>query len=332
MVTIEDVAKRAGVSKSTVSRFLNGHKIQRENELRVQEAITHLDYQENYLAKSLRSSKTRTIGFLVNNMVNNFTMLVSAELEKELAKQNYTFMICDFQNTEELYHKKLNLLVNHQVDGLVLLESGSDWSDPKFLNSLNIPVVSINAPYDHPRVDSIFSDDLAKTQLVIAKMIEMGHTRMGVIAAPQNKHTAAERLNGVELAFRTAGLNMKNLVVRFGDYTRESGYQAANKLIDIDNVDCIFTCAYTMSQGALQAINEKGLHVGKDISYGCFDYQETSTTHYPNPTTICPDTKTIGKLAANQLLASIENKTLSSGMKIAVPDKIRWTKSIVDKR
>lgn len=332
MATIQEVAACAGVSVGTVSRYLNGHKLKPANEKKVKDAVKKLNYHENYLAKSLRSNQTMTIGLLINNMQNHFATDVVSRLEIELELNDYSIILSGFSNNKDLYERKLKTLFDRKIDGLILFEGRQEWPGKEMLKDLSIPAIAISSPYDMEHIDSITADDLLATQKVISKMIELGHEKIGIIAAPQREYSAKERLSGAKLAFKLSGLPEENLVIKYGDYSRESGYHAMLELLEEDKCECIFVCNFNMSRGALQAVYEKNLRIGENLSFACFDYQETLPLFYPHITTICPDTGSIGGIAAQQLLNAINTKTLCKNKTICVPNKIIWNKSIVDLR
>lgn len=327
MATIQQVAALAGVSTGTVSRYLNGAKIKESNRQRIDAAVAELGYHRNLLAGSLRSRKSRSVGLLVNNMLNHFATSAIAAIEREMELDNYIILLAGFRNDPEVFEQKLELLLDRQVDGLVLFEGDASWSPSKILERSGVPVVSVSALYDSPCVDSVLADSRTSAKRVATEMLRAGHERLGVIAGPQHEHVSRERLEGIREAVAEAGLAENSLTVYLGDYSRKSGYAGLVDLVEGHGLDTVFCCNYGMGQGALQAVAERGLVIGEDFNYASYDYFDLASLFYPRITTICPPTGAIGTYAASHLLELIEAGTPASGQVTAFPDLITWQPS-----
>lgn len=327
--TIQEVAKRAGVSAGTVSRYLNGYKLKQRNADAIEQAIAELDYRPNLMARSLRRNRSMTIGLLINNMQNNLAMQVVAQVETEMEQNDYSILLSGFREDRAVFEQQLRTLVSRGIDGLIMFEV--PWSvdpDNDPVQELDIPVLAINMPYDSPNVDSILPMNRESSHEVVAKMIACGHDRIGIIAAPLHEYVSRERLGGVLDAVLEAGLPPENVHVLFGDYTPRSGRARMAELLDF-GINAVFVCNYKMSQGALQAARERGRTIGTDLSYACYDYYDTHELLYPRLTTICPPTQEMGSLAAARLLKMIDNDERGSGKRTMLPNTITWQPSII---
>ena len=332
MSTIQEVARRAGVSAGTVSRYLNGYKLKQRNAHAIERAIAELGYRPNLTARSLRSSRSMTVGLLINNMQNNLAAQVVAQVESEMELHDYTIMLSGFREDRSAFERQLQTLVARGVDGLILFEvpwSVDTGSDP--VRALDIPVVALNMPYDSPNVDSILPMNRRSSFEVASRMIALGHERMGVIAAPLREYVSRERLGGVLDAMAQAGLPSGNAIVTYGDYSPGSGRARMGELLDA-GLDCVFVCNFKMGQGALQAVSERGRAIGRDLSYACYDYADTHDFFYPRLTTICPPSQELGRVAASRLLEMIARGERGSGRRTELPNTISWQPSIVDVR
>jgi LacI family transcriptional regulator len=329
VANIQDVAKLAGVSAGTVSRYLNGYKLKAENNERVESAIRELDYHPNNLARGLRSNRTNSIGLLIRNMRNHLAASIVAQVEVQMELHDYSIILSGFLNDPRVFERRLELMLAHKVDGIILFEGQSTWPGSRLLDGVGIPVISINSPYELPSVNSILVSDRESSAEVVTRMIECGHDQIGIIAAPQDEYVACERLGGVYDAFARAGLPKDHAHVRFGDFSPESGYNAMRGFLEEDHLDAVFACNYKMGQGALQASAELGRRIGEDLSYVTFDYFDTSDVFYPALTTVCPPVEEMGDVASHQLLEHIDNGTLATGETVTIPHKITWRHSIV---
>lgn len=183
MATIQQAAALAGVSTGTVSRYLNGAKIKESNRQRIDAAVAELGYHRNLLAGSLRSRKSRSVGLLVNNMLNHFATSAIAAIEREMELDNYIILLAGFRNDPEVFEQKLELLLDRQVDGLVLFEGDASWSPSKILERSGVPVVSISALYDSPCVDSVLVDSRTSAKRVATEMLRAGHWHLCGLAS-----------------------------------------------------------------------------------------------------------------------------------------------------
>lgn len=327
--TIQEVAKRAGVSAGTVSRYLNGHQLKAANQSRVEAAIEELGYRSNYLARSLRSKRSMSIGLLINNMLNHFAVSVVAQVERKMELNDYNIILSGFREEREVFVRKLENLLDRRVDGLILCEPIADERAQKLIEQSGIPTLAISNPLPYSCVDNILATSRKSCCSVITSMIEAGHTRIGVLAASQEEYVSRERLAGALEAFDRAGLPRRNAVVRIGGYARECGYRDMMHLVQEDRVDCVFALNYGRSQGAQQALSELGLRVGEDISFACYDYQDTKTYFHPSITTVCPPAVEIGSMAATEILSMIEEGRSGSGATTYVDEDIAWLPSII---
>ncbi len=324
MATIQQVAALAGVSTGTVSRYLNGARVKDATKESIDAAVAELGYHRNLLAGSLRSRKSRSVGLLVNNMLNHFA---TSAIEREMELGNYIILLAGFRNDPAVFEQKLGLLLDRQVDGIVLFEGDAAWSPGRLVERSGIPVISVSSPYDSPCVDSVVADSRASARRVAREMLRAGHERLGVIAGPQHEHVSSERLEGVREAVAEAGLPEGSLTVYLGDYSRESGYAGLVDLVEGHGLDTVFCCNYGMGQGALQAVAERGLVIGEDLNYASYDYFDLASLFYPRITTICPPTGAIGTYAASHLLELVEAGVPASGEVTTFPDLITWQPS-----
>ena len=328
MATIQEVAKLANVSVGSVSRYLNGHKLKDANMKQIEAAIQKLDYQQNYSAKGLKSNRTMSIGLLMNNAQSIFSAAMIATLADELEKLGYSMLFSGFQKNKSQLGTKLDFLLSRKVDGLIVFEAEQEWQETKKLKNLDIPVVSINTPLDFPKVDSITMDNRESTKLVVKKMIAYGHKEIGIIAGLQKDYIARERLEGALEAFEEMQVPLiGHAKIYYGDYSKESGYAGLNSLLQ-QQTSAIFVCNYNMSLGALQAISEKEIQLGEELSFASFDYFDASDIFKPKLTVIRQPVTDISLLAAEQIVKKIQEENTVDGEKFVIPNKILWRDSV----
>ncbi|KAF1297134.1 LacI family transcriptional regulator [Enterococcus sp. JM4C] len=331
MATIQEVAKYAGVSVGSVSRYLNGYTLKADNMSKIMEAIAALDYRENLLAKGLKSNQSLSVGLLVNNMGSNFSSTLVAKIAEEMERAGYSLLLSGFQGDPEQVQKKIDFMLSRSVDGLILFEVEQHWPEIQALKELDLPVLSINTPVEFEKVDSILVNNQQSTKEVILRMLHLGHEKMGIIAAPQKDYVAQERLSGVLAAYEEAGISTDNLAIYYGDYSKESGIKGATYLLNEEKVSALFVCNYNMSLGALQVIYEAGLQLGQDLSFASYDYFEASEIFTPKLTVIKQPILEIGTLAANRMIERIQQKNQLSGETLVLNNEVLWRDSIAQK-
>ena len=327
VATIQEVARLAGVSTGTVSRYLNGYQLKESNRKRVQDAIDALGYQRNVLAQGLRSNRTMTVGMLMNNETSLVSSSMVSEIENTLEAHDYTVIISGFRSNGELFEKKLETLLSRQIDGLIVFEADGAWASVAALGRASVPVVAINSPLPVPGVDCVLANDRESCRQVVEKMIEFGHDRIGLITSATDGYAALERQAGAIEAFEAAGLPKSSVLVRHGDSGRPSSFGIAIDLIERDRIDALFVCNYSMSQGAMQAIMESGLKIGTNFTYAAYEYFDKNAMFYPRFTAVCPPVAETARIATDVLLHRIEEPDYPSGQVITLANRINWQDS-----
>lgn len=328
MATIQEVAQLAGVSVGSVSRYLNGHQLKEANMKKIESAIKDLNYKENYFAKGLKSNRTMSVGLLMNNLQSMFSSIMVSTVGDELERQGYSMLLSAFRNGHSQVKEKLNFLLSRQVDGLIIFEADQEWEEIKQLKQLELPIISVNTPLDFAKVDSIVMNNRESTKNVIQKMIDYGHQEIGIIASHQTDYIAQERLKGAMDAFDERGLSIEHAHIYYGNYSKESGYKGMNHLLSDKAVTAVFVCNHNMSLGALQAIYEKGIKIGEEISFANFDYFEQSNIFYPKITAVKQPVEKIGRLVADRIVEKIQNHNQLDGKKYVMKNEIIWSNSV----
>lgn len=319
MVSIREVAKAAGVSVGSVSRYLNGQRLKAANMDKIKAAIDELGYQENIIAKGLKNNKSFSVGLLMNNMSSRLSADLVASIEEVMETDGYSILLSGFEGSSKRTADKIDYLVRHAIDGLIIFEADENWSGMERLADLDIPVISLNSPNQLANVDSILVDDQGSVERLIKHLITQGHQHIGVIAAPQTDYTAHERLKGVQKAVK--GHPEVQLTVYYGDYSRPSGFEGAQTLSEA-GADAVFACNYNMSLGASEYFNRAGIQIDKDISFTYFDYLDEMSTLIANRLVIQQPAKEIGWMSAERLLDRINGNVDNVGATFTFQDII----------
>ena len=237
MPTIYDVAKRAGVSAMTVSRVINGKKdVKPETRERVLKAIEEIGYVPNSLARSFVLQRTRTIGLVITDITNPFFTTLARGVEDTAMRNQFSVIFCNTDEDPEKEVLYLELLARKRVDGVILASASGKRTPLKSILVRNIPVVLIDREIEGlDDVDIVKGDSVYGAYLLTKHLIELGHRRIGIIVGSKNISTAEDRVEGYKRALKDAGIPLDEELIKFGKYSRESGYNFTKELLSLEN-------------------------------------------------------------------------------------------------
>ncbi len=308
-VTSQDVAKLAGVSRTTVSLVLNnvpGTHIPESTRQRVLEAARKLHYYPAAAARSLASGKTHVIGLVLCEgpdkvSADAFLPDVMRGIADEVSNHDYTllFRAGVVPGDPNSYIK---LVRGHHVDGLIVSAPRSD--DPNLLELARsgFPLV-LHGRLPGSNIPFVDVDNIGGAEKAVNHLIELGHRRIGLITnAPISFTSSKARLKGYRNALEAAGIPLDEDLIRFGYYLPETGYKAMMELLALANrPTAVFVASDVVAMGALAAIHEKGLKVPEEIAIVGFDDIFASAYTIPALTTVRLPAYDLGKEAARML-------------------------------
>lgn len=281
MANMREVARRAGVSVGTVSRYLNGMKIRQDNAEAVARAVKELDYHPSIIGRALTTQRSYAIGILVASVSNVFVSSSIAEMETLLERRGYSSLFMDFHGDVNILKQKITLLRQRCVDGLIIFLSEVDAHRLEFLDAVDVPVIVIDNPVEHGDIDSIVVDNAQSSAAMVGAMLDAGHRRVGIVAPSQETYVGRRRLEGWASAFERRGLPVVDDDVRLCPPLKAEGYKAMISLLDSGAVTAVFAGNYYLALGALKAINSRGIRPGCDIGFASFDDFDFSDVMYP---------------------------------------------------
>ncbi|MCE5209718.1 MAG: LacI family transcriptional regulator [Chloroflexi bacterium] len=314
-VTSQDVARAAGVSRTTVSLVLNNvdAQISEDTRQRVLEAARQLDYHPNVSARRLVQGRSRVIGFVEHHspyqrFADAFMAEVLRGLHAVALQYDYHVIFEPISDEERGTDYCVKLFQERHVDGIV-------YSGPRFndiaLESLaeaNIPVV-LQGHLPGCPFPSVDIDNLASAQLATEHLISLGHTQIGMITnAPLIYTAATDRLAGYRLALQEAGIDLGEAFIRIGTFTPESGYHAMRGLLhEHPQLSAVFVASDVVAMGALEAIHEAGLKIPEQIAMVGFDNIPWGAYLNPPLTTIRVPSNALGWSAGHLLIQALDN-------------------------
>jgi DNA-binding LacI/PurR family transcriptional regulator len=266
--TILDVAELAKVSKATVSRVINNkNNVSGEVRERVIQAIKELGFRPSGIARSLVHRKTKSLGLILPDITNPFFPALARGVEDAAHRYGYTVFLCSTDNEPEIERGYIDKLEEQQVEGIVLISSDKQLTHE--LQNMSIPFVLCDRWSNSSPIDIVTVDHYRGAYEAVEYLLNLGHQFIAHIAGPPNVQSAEKRKMGYTDAIIKAGLEP---FVRHGSFSYESGYQVMASLLQEGHPTAVFAANDLMALGAIQAIEDAGLSVPRDIAiFGCDD-------------------------------------------------------------
>lgn len=301
-----DVARAAGVSKSSVSRAINHVPggVTLEVAERVQRAIEELGYVPNAIAASLKHRRTKTVGLILPELGNPFFALVASGIEAAIRDAGYTLLVANTSNDHARETAVTRTLLERQIDALLVASCGPGGEHLRLAIDRGVHVVLLDTHPQELTTDCVMADNHKGAADAVRHLLDLGHTDIGVITGLlANDSSAAERLAGARQALAEAGLELPEGRCVSGDYGSDSGDRGARVLLSAtDRPTALFVTNNLMTLGALRAIAELGLSVPGDVSLVGFDDMDWYPIAQPPITAVAQPAYEIGLEAARRLL------------------------------
>ena len=340
MATSEEVAQRAGVSRATVSRVINGSKyISAEMRERVLAAIKELEYEPDMIARNLaqRRSKVIALKFFAEydeltfvkfgHTSSYFYLEVLKNVEQEAVSSGYDLLM-PFRPHDKSPEGYIRSLQTRRVAGSIMLPHGPQ--DPRIpaLLRAEIPIVFIDSMIQGNAASYVKSDHIDSARQLTQHLLSLGHQRIAYLAGLATSLSGMERLLGCHQALAQAGLELDANLLRYSGWDMEDAYKAASALLDErHDFTAMIAASDVMAMGALRALNEHNLCVPDDISLASFDGIEFSEYTSPPLTTMQQDREAIGRGAVQLLISIIEESGEKPPSPLIVPTRLIVRKS-----
>ena len=311
---MREVADRAGVAMSSVSRVMSGHPdVSPAMSERVMRAVAELGYQPDILAQSLRRRETLTVGFVVGDISNPLFAEIVTGVESTLHVNGYSMLLTNSLGDPAMESAHIGLLSQRRVDGIVI--SVLDETHPEMidrLRELDIPVVLLdrNLPTEIP-VSRVLSDHRSGMKAAVSHLLDLGHRRI-VLIGGTGVRPALERRAGLEQAFESRGLP-PTYTVDEGSFAVEHGTAAMRRMLELpEPPTAVIAGGNQLMLGALRVVAERRVALGSELSFvGCDDVAITDLFQ-PAVAVVRRDSFAMGRTAAELLLARMRNGALPS--------------------
>jgi DNA-binding LacI/PurR family transcriptional regulator len=313
--TIKDVARRAGLSPSTVSRSLNNSGyVSASTRRRVEETVAALGYQPNWHARGLRGKASHLIGLIIPDISNTYYTAIAQVVSSTLRAHNYELILCVNDEDAQIDLHYLQILKQKHVDG-ILYTHPANGSNRPYLRQLalgGLPIVELNRQREKELLDAILANNYEGAFSMTEYVIRRGHRRIGLILGETDITTGRERLDGYRNALKEAGLPGESCFVRSGSFTRRYGERATHELLDLpEPPTVIFAGSNRILMGVLAVLHARGLRVPVDMSVVAFDDSEWLSIWEPPITCVDVAVDEMARLAADLLLQRIESPSES---------------------
>ncbi len=313
-VSIKDIAREAGVSIALVSYVLNGKekesRVGQEIAGKIRQIATELNYQPNYLAKSLRSGKTQTIGLIIADISNPFFANIARIVEDEAKKNGYTVIIGSSDENAEKSWDLLSVLINRQVDGFIIVSSENSEAQIQYLKDKNVSFVLLDRHFPEIQTDFVSLNNYKAAYDAGSHLIENGFRNIGFIAYKSGLFHMQERIRGYQQAlvdnritFRIEWLNE----VEFAGIEQEMRVGINAMLASEFRVDALIFATYRLAISGLKYINELGLNVPNDLAIVSFGQAEAFDLYYCPITYLQQPMENLGKTAVEVLINKLKN-------------------------
>jgi LacI family transcriptional regulator len=310
--SMREVADRAHVAISSVSRVLSGHPdVSRLMRERVMAAVQELEYEPDFLAQSLRRGATLSVGFILNDISNPVQAEVALGAESGLRAAGYSMLLMNSESDPALDAAHVRFLKSRRVDGM-LLSLVSDRAEPTIeqLRQLDCPFVVIDRELP-PDVGAsmVLADHGAGMREAVAHLSGLGHRRIALVAGPTDVRPGYARIEALHAAVAEIGGGLVGLHAS-GPFSPEFGQQATSDLLELaEPPTAILAGSNQILIGCLRALVARGIRVGRDLSFVACDDVPLAELYSPPISVIRRETIALGRTAAELLLRRLANDT-----------------------
>jgi DNA-binding LacI/PurR family transcriptional regulator len=328
--TIADIARLAGVSKSTVSRALNDSPlISEEMKAKIRSLAREHNFQINVPARRLSMKESRTIAFVTHayhkdfSVADLFGLEIMGGISSGLASREYDLLVIHVDPHDTKWARQY--YDTGRVDGFILMTATRKQTHVKALLELNAPFIVWGMPQPKQKYCSVTGDNLTGGRLAAEHLVGLGRQRIGFIGGPSYELEVQQRLAGYEDALNEAGREIGQILVEYGDFSNTSGGDAMKRLLNkAPEIDAVFINSDLMAIAAMDVIREEGRRVPEDIAV--VGYDDLSIAAHSNPplTTIRQNIPLAGKLLAQNLIDYLQSGMVTN---VSIPVELIVRKS-----
>lgn len=305
-MNIHDIAKRAGVSSTTVSRFLNDGYVSESKRAKIQKVIDETRYAPMLGAQTLRTKRKKLIGVIIPKISSESVSRTVDGISEVLATHEYQILL---GNTNNLPEKELEYFSIFQAntDGILFMATILTPEHRKMLQELQVPLIVIGQELDEQ--PCIYYDDFGAARQLTGHMVTSGCRHFGYIGVTNDDRAAGQaRQDGFLAALQEAGITMRSDCMKIGPFRMESGVENMKNLLTVcPELDAVFCATDSIAIGAMQSIRESGRRIPEDVSVAGVGDSQISRIIVPSLTTAHFHYRTSGQHAAEILMKHLDN-------------------------
>lgn len=330
-IGLKDIAAKTGFSTKTVSRALNDHPdVNEDTRKRILEVAKEYSYYPNLFARSLRTKKAFTIGYIVPDITSEFFGKVGIIIEKEFRRHGYSLLVSFTEESRQKEIESLKLLLSNRVDGIVLATVGTTGDFLKeVIEEYKIPVVVIDNRVKDFKTNLVLHDDINGAYLLTKHLVEHNHKRIACITGPLYETSGIERLDGYKKSLKESNIHIDDSLIKISNWRIDGGYKSTYDLMRVhaQKPTAIFIGNSVMALGVYKALKKMKLKIPDDVAVVAFDNFEFAEVLDPPLTTLNEVEKKIGKIVSQLLLKKIENNDIKNVSEFSVEGKLYKRKS-----
>ncbi len=321
-LSIKDVARLARVSHSTVSRALaNSQAVNRLTAERIRRIAKDAGYRPNTIGRSLATSRTRTIGFVVTTVADPFVAEVAAGIEDVARQRGYAVFLANSNADPDREVAVVRSFQERRVDGVIVMASRVGGLYMPLLAELDVPIMLVDNQHPGGFAHSISIDDRGGARLMTSHLAALGHKRIAYVGDRNGMQSDADRMSGYADALQSSGIELDAAYVALGNGAPAGGLEAMQSLLALKQRPTAVFCYNDMTAiGALRALHKAGVRVPAEMSVAGFDDLAIASFLQPPLTTVRQPKAEMGRQAAAILFELLEGKQLEA--RITVPGEL----------
>lgn len=320
-MNINEIAKLAGVSRATVSRYLNNGYVSEEKKKIIRKVIEETGYQPSSQAQMLRTKKTKLVGVILPKIDSNTISREVAGISDILTKKGYQLILANTNNNIEEELKYLSLFKDNQVDGVIFIATILTKQHRDMLKEYKVPIVLLGQRLEgYP---CIFQDDQKAAMTLTEQMVKTGSKFGYITVTDKDEAVGRKRMSGVEEILSKNKIEFGSEYVKCGDFTLESGYEKAGELfVEHPDIDTLICATDTMAVGAVSWLKKNGYRIPEQVQVAGMGDNSLGKIIEPKLTTVHFYYKTSGMESAKMLVELMESENVSIHKEIKMGCKV----------
>lgn len=307
-LTINDIAREAGVSKATVSRVLNTpEKVAERTRQRVLKVIEERNYHPNPLARALNIQRTGIIGVIVSDITNPFYAVMVRSIEEVCRMHQHYIFLCNTDGRKEEEEFYIRSLLEKKVDGMILASTQLDTQNLELLQNTNLPFIFVSRlPKERECCDYVMVDNVLGGYMATQHLLSLGHRKIAYLGGRWETSSNLDRFEGYKKALREKGVAIDDRHIFCGEFTMEGGYREGTKILALsDRPTAVFCANDNMAIGLLEACRERKVKVPEELSVIGFDDIPLSAFRSVQLTTVSQSIAEMGALSGKIIIDKI---------------------------